>query len=155
MATQLAREPLVRQTVREVFQERATISCRPTAKGVKDIDDNNEIYQMKYLKDKPVRDFKDEDFLKLQAAAESKLIELTVAEEVLGQSSAQTFLTEAQDLYKLDAYAKSVVNWNKLRSDAVEMAFKKMQLFNRLAFKTSKMVVTWVRKPSQKLSCSL
>ena len=126
VATQLAREPLVRQTVREVFQERATISCRPTAKGVKDIDDNNEIYQMKYLKDKPVRDFKDEDFLKLQAAAESKLIELTVAEEVLGQSSAQTFLTEAQDLYKLDAYAKSVVNWNKLRSDAVEMAFKKM-----------------------------
>ena len=35
VATQLAREPLVRQTVREVFQERATITVRPTSKGIR------------------------------------------------------------------------------------------------------------------------
>merc|ERR1719394_1041343 len=81
---------------------------------------------MKYLKEKPVKEFKDDDFLKLQAAADSKLIELTVAEELGGQSSSGTFLAEAQDLYKVDAYANNVKNFNKLRADAVEMAFKKM-----------------------------
>merc|ERR550534_2037443 len=47
VATQIAREPLVRQTVREVFQERATISVRPTLKGVKEIGEDHEIFTMK------------------------------------------------------------------------------------------------------------
>ena len=126
VATQLAKEPLVRQTVREIFHDRATITVRPTPKGIKDITEDSEIFQMKYLKEKPVKEFKDDDFLKLQAAADSKLIELTVAEELGGQASSGTFLAEAQDLYKVDAYANNVKNFNKLRADAVEMAFKKM-----------------------------
>ena len=131
VATQIAREPLVRQTVREVFQERATISVRPTLKGVKEIGEDHEIFTMKYVKDKPVKDFEHEQFVKLQAAAESKLIDLSVAEDISGQTTNASFLSEAQDLYKMDAFSKSVVNWNKLRSDAVEMAFKKM-LFPQL-----------------------
>ena len=48
-----------------------------------------------------------------------------------GQTTTASFLSEAQDLYKMDAFSKSVVNWNKLRSDADEMALKKM-LFPQL-----------------------
>ena len=48
VATQIAMELLVRQTVREIFQERATISVRPSPKVSK------EIFSMKYVKDKPV-----------------------------------------------------------------------------------------------------
>ena len=55
VATQIAREPLIRQTIREIFQERATISVKPTQKGVKDINEDHELFTMKYLKDKPVR----------------------------------------------------------------------------------------------------
>ena len=110
VATQLAREPLVRQTVREIFQERATISVRPTSKGIKDIGEDHEIFTMKYLKDKPIKDFKDEEFLKLSNAADSKLIELTVAEDIGGMTTSGTLLSEAQDLYKLDAFAKNVVH---------------------------------------------
>ena len=126
VATQIAREPLVRQTIREIFQERATISVKPTQKGIKDINEDHEIFTMKYLKDKPIKEFKDEEFLKLQAAEEAKLIELIVAEDIGGQTTSASLLSETQDLYKVDAYAKSVANWNKLRADAVEMAFKKM-----------------------------
>ena len=126
VATQIAREPLVRQTIREVFHDKATITVRPTPKGIKEIGEDHELFLMKYLKDKPIREVKDEEFLKLQSAAESKLIELTVAEDIGGMTTSGTLLSEAQDLYKLDAFAKNVTNWNKVRADAVEMAFKKM-----------------------------
>ena len=153
VATQLAREPLVRQTVREVFQERATITVRPTSKGIKDIGEDHEIFTMKYLKDKPIKDFKDEEFLKLSNAADSKLIELTVAEEISGMSSSASYLTEAQDLYKVDAYSKSVTSWNKLRADAVEMAFKKMlypQLRKELINKIKAEAVQGVKRSVQR-----
>ena len=64
--------------------------------------------------------------MKRRADAEAKLIELTVAEDISGQTTNASFLSEAQDLYKMDTFSKSGVNWNKLRSDAVEMAFKEM-----------------------------
>ena len=153
VATQLAREPLVRQTVREVFQERATITVRPTSKGIKDIGEDHEIFTMKYLKDKPIKDFKDEEFLKLSNAADSKLIELTVADDISGMASSASYLTEAQDLYKVDAYSKSVTSWNKLRADAVEMAFKKMlypQLRKELINKIKAEAVQGVKRSVQR-----
>jgi transcription elongation factor SPT6 len=47
VATQIAMEPLVRQTVREIFQERATISVRPSPKVSKEIGEDLEIFSMK------------------------------------------------------------------------------------------------------------
>ena len=82
VATQLAKEPLVRQTIRDVFQEKATLSSKPTQKGVKEIGEDHELFTMKYLKDKPIKEIKDEEFLKLQAAADAKLVELTVADDI-------------------------------------------------------------------------
>ena len=153
VATQLAREPLVRKTVREIFQERATITVKPTSKGVKDIGEDHEIFTMKYLKDKPIKDFKDEEFLKLSNAADSKLIELIVADDIGGMASSASYLTEAQDLYKVDAYSKSVTSWNKLRADAVEMAFKKMlypQLRKELKNKIKAEAIQGVKRSVQR-----
>ena len=44
LAMQIARDPLVRKVVRETFYERATISVRPTKKGMKEIDESHEIF---------------------------------------------------------------------------------------------------------------
>ena len=49
VATQVAMEPLVRQTVREVFQERATNSVRPTLQGAKEMGKDHEIFTKKYV----------------------------------------------------------------------------------------------------------
>lgn len=40
-AVQLAREPLLRATLRDTLRERATISVRPTPRGMKEIDENH------------------------------------------------------------------------------------------------------------------
>ena len=54
MAMQLAREPLVRQCVRQTFRERAKINITPTKKGRKDIDEGHPLFSVKWLKNKPV-----------------------------------------------------------------------------------------------------
>ena len=38
----------------------------------------------------------------------------------------KSFLEEAQDLFKYDAFSKSVQDWNTLRSDIVETCFDKI-----------------------------
>ena len=110
VAMKIAREPLVIQTVIEIFQERATGKAH---NQVKEIGEDDEMFTMKYMKNKPIKDFKNEQFMKLLAAVETKLIELMVAEDISGQTTNATFLSEAQDLYKMDAFLKSVLDWNK------------------------------------------
>lgn len=54
VARQIAQEPLLRKSVREIYFERARLSVRPTKQGEKEIDENHACYGMKYLKNKPV-----------------------------------------------------------------------------------------------------
>lgn len=138
VATQLSREPSVRQTAREVFYERATINVKPTKKGMKEIGEDHDIYSMKYLKDKPVRNLEYDQFLRLKAAADTLLIEMTIGEDIVGTTS-PSYIDEAVELYKYDGFSNSIKEWNALRRAAVEMTFKKMlfpqlrlELMNRL-----------------------
>lgn len=65
VAMQIAREPLVMKICREAFYERATVTVKPTKQGVKVIDETHDCYGMKYLKNKPLRDFEDDQWLRL------------------------------------------------------------------------------------------
>lgn len=49
VALQIAREPLVRKCVREVFFERAKISIKPTKKGMKEIDEMHNCYRCELI----------------------------------------------------------------------------------------------------------
>lgn len=42
---QLAREPSLRATLRDALRERATITIKPTTKGLKEIDENHACYR--------------------------------------------------------------------------------------------------------------
>lgn len=98
VAIQIAREPLVRKCVREVFFERAKISIRPTKKGMKVIDESHNCYSMKYVRDKPVRDLTGEQFLKLSMAEEEKLLTITINENFEGNTSS-SYIEEIKQLY--------------------------------------------------------
>ncbi|XP_055370819.1 transcription elongation factor SPT6 isoform X2 [Condylostylus longicornis] len=126
VARQIAKEPLLRKCVREVFYERAKINVRPTKKGIKEIDENHPCYTMKYLKNKPVRDLKNEQFLKLMIAEhEDKVLEIEILDTIEGHTS-NSFLEEAKQLYQRDEFSKNVQEWNALRAECVEIALKKM-----------------------------
>ena len=126
VATQIAREPTVRKEVRDAFYDRATLDVCPTKKGMKEIDENHDCYPMRYLKDKPVHTLKNEDWLKLTQAEEQKLITIELANDIKGMGGNSTLLEEAKDLFQQDLHSRSVQEWNVLRAQCVEMAFKKM-----------------------------
>ncbi|XP_044574909.1 transcription elongation factor SPT6 isoform X1 [Cotesia glomerata] len=121
VAIQLAREPLVRKCVREMYMERAKISIRPTKKGITDIDENHPIYTMKYLKDKPVRDLTGDQWLKLEIAEKDKLIQISLSDTFAGNTS-NNYIEEMKQLYIRDEFSKNVQDWNNLRNASVELA---------------------------------
>ncbi|XP_078047458.1 transcription elongation factor SPT6 isoform X1 [Augochlora pura] len=125
VAIQLAREPLVRKCVREMYMERAKISIKPTKKGIKEIDENHPIYAMKYLKDKPVRDLVGDQFLNLVIAEEDKLITISLSDSIEGNTTSN-YVDETKQLYYRDEFSKNVQDWNALRVGSVEMALTRM-----------------------------
>ncbi|XP_051159276.1 transcription elongation factor SPT6-like isoform X2 [Leptopilina boulardi] len=125
VAIQLAREPLVRKTIRDMYMERAKLSVRPTKKGIKEIDENHPVYSMKYLKDKPIRDFVGDQFLKLVIAEQDKLITMSFSDSFEGNTS-NNYIDEVKQLYYRDEFSKTVQEWNALRVASVEMALTKM-----------------------------
>lgn len=127
VARQLAREPLLRKCVRELYYERAKLSVRPTKKGLKEIDENHQCYPMKYIKDKHVRDLTGDQFLKLHMGQDDQLLTVTISEHIEGTTSAD-IIDEMKALYQKDEFAKNVQEWNALRSECVELAFTKMIL---------------------------
>ncbi|XP_055909198.1 transcription elongation factor SPT6 [Eupeodes corollae] len=125
VARQIAKEPLLRKCVREIFFERAKINVRPTKKGMKEVDENHPCYGMKYLTNKPVMDLVGEQFLRLNIAEEDGLLEITILEKIEG-NTASSYLEEAKQLYQRDEFSKNVQDWNALRSECVELALTKM-----------------------------
>lgn len=125
VAMQIAHDPLVRQSVRQTYFERAKLKTTPTKKGMKEIDEEKPTFSMKYLTNKPVRDLKDEQFLKLTQAEEDGLmtIEIYIDEQSEGQ---QTYFEEIRQLYYRDEFSHLVQQWNTQRSQALERALTKI-----------------------------
>lgn len=121
VALQIAREPLVRKCVREVFFERAKMCVKPTKKGMKVIDETHNCYSMKYIKDKPVRDLTGDQFLKLSLAEEENLLTITFNENIDGNTT-PSYIDEVKQLYIRDEFSKNVQDWNALRIECVERA---------------------------------
>ncbi|KAH8396371.1 hypothetical protein KR222_009297 [Zaprionus bogoriensis] len=129
VARQLAQEPLLRKTMREVYFDRARLNIRPTKNGMVLIDENSPVYSMKYVAKKPVGDLFGDQFIKLLMAEEEKLLEITFLDEFEGNANANgppgDYVTEATQLYHLDQFAKNVLEWNALRTECVQLALKK------------------------------
>lgn len=56
-------------------------------------------HSMKYLKKKPVRDLTGDQFLKLTIAAEDRLLEISISEQIEGNTSSN-YLEELKQLYQ-------------------------------------------------------
>ncbi|XP_001355099.4 transcription elongation factor SPT6 [Drosophila pseudoobscura] len=129
VARQLAQEPLLRKTMREVYFDRARIDIRPTKNGMVLIDENSPVYSMKYVAKKPVGDLFGDQFIKLLMAEEEKLLEITFLEEFEGNANANgppgDYVEEAKALYNLDQFSKHVLEWNALRAECVQLALQK------------------------------
>ncbi|XP_053313046.1 transcription elongation factor SPT6 [Spea bombifrons] len=127
VALQIAREPLVRQVLRQTFQERGKINISPSKKGRKEIDEAHYAYAFKYLKNKPVKELRDEQFLKMCIAEDEGLITIEISidmKDVEGYGSDQSYFEEIKQFYYRDEFSHQVQEWNRQRTLAIERALK-------------------------------
>ncbi|GFO10563.1 LOW QUALITY PROTEIN: transcription elongation factor spt6, partial [Plakobranchus ocellatus] len=128
VAMQLSHDPLVRQSVRVAFQERAKLRVTPTKKGMKVIDEGHNCYIVKYLRGKPIKDLKDDTFLKLIMAEEDGLLNISIKmdeEDDLNETTTSYF-EEIKQLYYRDEFSHLVQQWNNQRSEALKRALYKI-----------------------------
>uniref|UniRef100_A0A8C6V810 Transcription elongation factor SPT6 n=1 Tax=Naja naja TaxID=35670 RepID=A0A8C6V810_NAJNA len=160
VALQIAREPLVRQVLRQTFQERAKINVAPTKKGKKvrlpspsfqDVDEAHYAYSFKYLKNKPVKELRDEQFLKISLAREENLLTIDISVDmkgVDGYGSDQSYFEEIKAFYYRDEFSHQVQEWNRQRTLAIERALRQFlypqmakELMNKLLLEAKECVV--------------
>ncbi|XP_077150467.1 transcription elongation factor SPT6 [Ranitomeya variabilis] len=151
VALQIAREPLVRQVLRQTFQERGKINIVPTKKGRKEIDEAHFAYAFKYLKNKPVKELRDEQFLKMCIAEDEGLITIEISidmKDVEGFGNEQTYYEEIKQFYYRDEFSHQVQEWNRQRTLAIERALKQFlypqmgkELKNKLILEAKEFVI--------------
>ncbi|XP_068387780.1 transcription elongation factor SPT6 isoform X2 [Eschrichtius robustus] len=127
VALQIAREPLVRQVLRQTFQERAKLNITPTKKGRKDVDEAHYSYSFKYLKNKPVKELRDDQFLKICLAEDEGLLTIDISIDmkgVEGYGNDQTYFEEIKQFYYRDEFSHQVQEWNRQRTMAIERALQ-------------------------------
>uniref|UniRef100_A0A2K5DRH4 Transcription elongation factor SPT6 n=1 Tax=Aotus nancymaae TaxID=37293 RepID=A0A2K5DRH4_AOTNA len=127
VALQIAREPLVRQVLRQTFQERAKLNITPTKKGRKDVDEAHYAYSFKYLKNKPVKELRDDQFLKICLAEDEGLLTIDISIDmkgVEGYGNDQTYFEEIKQFYYRDEFSHQVQEWNRQRTMAIERALQ-------------------------------
>lgn len=130
VAKEMSSNPLVRQCIRVVFNERAVVNVRPTVKGLRDgMDENHPCFTQKYLKEKPLTSFQDMQFLHLLQAEEDGMltVQITIDRRKHGaEGSVEPYVNEIIQLYKKDEFSDVVNKWNEERRAAMEMALSKM-----------------------------
>ncbi|KAB7496760.1 Transcription elongation factor SPT6 [Armadillidium nasatum] len=122
---QLSCEPLVRKSLREEYFEKSCITIRPTPKGVKTIDEHHYLYSMKYLSDKPVCELQGDQFLKIKAGVEEKVITFSLSDSFKGLNN-PNFLDDMKQYYNIDEFSQVVQDWNELRGRSVEFAYNRV-----------------------------
>uniref|UniRef100_A0A670JS76 SPT6 homolog, histone chaperone and transcription elongation factor n=1 Tax=Podarcis muralis TaxID=64176 RepID=A0A670JS76_PODMU len=151
VALQIAREPLVRQVLRQTFQERAKINVAPTKKGKKDVDEAHYAYSFKYLKNKPVKELRDDQFLKICLAKDEGLLTIDICIDmkgVEGYGNDQSYFEEIKQFYYRDEFSHQVQEWNRQRTLAIERALNQflyvqmaMELKNKLLVEAKEFVI--------------
>ncbi|KFD47142.1 hypothetical protein M513_11992, partial [Trichuris suis] len=125
VALQLSREPLIRQTVRTEYINRATISLHPTSLGRKEIDEGHAMYPYKYIKDKPIRELRRDEYLLYVQAEDNRLITVTLKMGRHGEKSYYQELKEKK-LYYHDEYSAVAQDWNRLRDEVLQICLEEM-----------------------------
>lgn len=123
VAMEISRDIIIRKCIRQVYFDRAKLSACPTKKGMKEIDENHNCYSMKYLKNKPIKDLVGDQFLRLQQCEKDGLMTLRFG---MGKHIDDNgYLDEIKPLYEKDEFSQNVLEWNRVRNQALEMALQK------------------------------
>ncbi|KAF8447735.1 SH2 domain-containing protein [Boletus edulis BED1] len=122
LATELGKDPLLRQSMRDLFKTEAQISIQPTDRGINKIDEHHPYFNFKYLHHKPITQMLDSaQFLHI-LAAEAELL-VTVSIYLTNEAKAK-FERQLNDAFASDSYSDVARSWNEERSRVVQEALE-------------------------------
>ncbi|KIJ69294.1 hypothetical protein HYDPIDRAFT_172723 [Hydnomerulius pinastri MD-312] len=118
LATELGKDPLLRQAMRDVFKTEAQISVQPTDRGVNKIDEHHPYFNFKYLHHKPITQMLDSaQFLHILAAEAELLVNVSL---FLTNEAKAKFERQLNDAFASDSYSDIAKSWNEERSRVVQ-----------------------------------
>ncbi|EPQ58032.1 transcription elongation factor Spt6 [Gloeophyllum trabeum ATCC 11539] len=118
ISTELGKDPLLRQEIRNVFKSEARISVSPTERGITKIDEHHPYYNFKYLHWKRVTDMlQTPQFLHILAAESEHLVTVSIFLPPEAKSSFERRLNEA---FASDSFSDTAKAWNEERSKVVQ-----------------------------------
>ncbi|KAK7019339.1 transcription elongation factor Spt6 [Favolaschia claudopus] len=111
MATELGKDPLLRDHMRRLFRDEARVTVEPTEQGVAKISSFDKYFGFKYLYQKPVKDMLDSSQFLLMLEAEAKnLIKFSI---FLPPDSRATFERRLADALTSDNFSETAKAWNE------------------------------------------
>lgn len=119
-AVEISCEPSVRKYVRTTFMDNAVVSTSPTPEGDAAIDDFHQFAGVKWLRDKPLNQFQDAQWLLIQKAEEEKLLKVSIK---LQEGVLEKLMSDSMDYYLSDSVSKSAQLWNEQRKLIIQDAF--------------------------------
>jgi len=116
---EISSEPSVREYVRNFYSKNAMVATKPTSVGIDAIDAFHQFEGVKWINDKPISSFDDEQWLLVQKAEDEKLIDVTVG---LPKESIDNILFECEQLFLSDGVSRTAQSWNEQRKQILREA---------------------------------
>ncbi|TFK76387.1 transcription elongation factor SPT6 [Pluteus cervinus] len=118
LATELGKDPLLRDHMRRLFREEARISVEPTERGTVKIDDHHPYFNFKYLYRKHVKDLLEgPQFLHVLAAENEHLVAVLIT---IPPEAKTRFERRLVDAFHSDRFSDAAQAWNSERSRVVQ-----------------------------------
>jgi len=120
LATELGKDPLLKQAMRDLFKAEAQISVHPTERGINKIDEHHPYFNFKYLHHKPISQMLDSaQFLHILAAESELLVNVSI---YLTNEAKGRFERQFNDAFASDSYSDIAKAWNEERSRVIQEA---------------------------------
>ncbi|CAL9209230.1 transcription elongation factor SPT6 homolog [Musa acuminata AAA Group] len=119
-AVEIGCEPNVRRHVRSIFMEKAVVSTSPTPEGNMAIDSYHQLAGVKWLRNKPLSEFVDAQWLLIQKGEEEKLLKVTIK---LPEDIQKKLLSDASEYYLSERVSRSAQLWNEQRKMILDDSF--------------------------------
>ncbi|KAI0306468.1 transcription elongation factor Spt6 [Multifurca ochricompacta] len=113
IATELGKDPLLRQVIRQKFKGFARVSVQPTERGLNKIDEHHPYFAFKYLLNKPVEDLRStHQFLNILAAEANHFVTVSIT---MSDDEKNDFENELCAAFISDSFSDTVNAWNAER----------------------------------------
>ncbi|PCH37999.1 transcription elongation factor Spt6 [Wolfiporia cocos MD-104 SS10] len=142
LATELGKDPLLRQEIRNVFKSNARVSVLPTDRGSTKIDEHHPYFNFKYLYNKhAVEMLHSAQFLHILQAESQHLVTVSIT---LPAEAKAAFERRLNDAFASDSYSDTAKAWNEERSRVVQEALEQHLIPNGV-----KWVREWIREEAE------